>query len=275
MASKVLDALMVTLPMMQQFFGIDVQICLCDREKTIGVWYGKTFRMDIQVGEYFDKSKPGHGEMLAAMASGKESVSVLPEFVYGVPVRGIITPIKENGEVVGVISCAVSIKEQAEMERAAENLNDNLSNTYASSNEIAQGAKQLADEMDMVKIHSQSIHELVEATSVIVKSIQNNASRSNMLALNASIEAARSGERGKGFAVVAQEMGKLAKMSGDATSAISEKLQNIFSQLKEISDEISNTADIATAQAANVEEIAERLEAIERSAQMLAQAAKQ
>lgn len=275
MASKVLDALMVTLPMMQQFFGIDVQICLCDREKTIGVWYGKTFRMDIQVGEYFDKSKPGHGEMLAAMASGKESVSVLPEFVYGVPVRGIITPIKENGEVVGVISCAVSIKEQAEIERAAENLNDNLSNTYASSNEIAQGAKQLADEMDMVKIHSQSIHELVEATSVIVKSIQNNASRSNMLALNASIEAARSGERGKGFAVVAQEMGKLAKMSGDATSAISEKLQNIFSQLKEISDEISNTADIATAQAANVEEIAERLEAIERSAQMLAQAAKQ
>lgn len=275
MESKVLDALMVTLPMMQQFFGIDVQICLCDREKTIGVWYGKTFRMDIQVGEYFDRSKPGHSEMLDAIESGAGSVSILPEFVYGVPVRGIITPIKENGVVVGVISCAVSIQELAEIERAAEKLNDNLSNTYSSSNEIAQGAKQLADEMDMVKTHSQSIYELVEATSVIVKSIQNNASRSNILALNASIEAARSGEKGKGFAVVAQEMGKLAKMSGDATSAISEKLQNIFSQLKEISDEISNTADIATAQAANVEEIVERLEAIESSAQMLAKAAKQ
>lgn len=35
MESKVLDALMITLPMVREFLGVDAQICLCDKEKTI------------------------------------------------------------------------------------------------------------------------------------------------------------------------------------------------------------------------------------------------
>lgn len=52
--SKILDALLITLPLMQDFLGVDAQICLCDREKTIGVWSGKTFRLEIGVGDYFN-----------------------------------------------------------------------------------------------------------------------------------------------------------------------------------------------------------------------------
>lgn len=274
MESKILEALKMTLPMMQEIFGLDVQICLCDREKTIGVWYGKTFRMDISVGEYLDATQPSHGTMLGVIQSGEGIVSTLPPQVYGVPVTGIITPIKENGEVVGVISCAICISNQVQIETAAKNLNQNLSDTYASSNEISGSVMHLAEKMEMVKEHSVTIRHLVEETEDSLKNIQGNSNRSNILALNASIEAARAGDAGKGFAVVAGEMGKLAKMSGDATNEISRKLKEAFQQLDDIAEEIVTVADISTAQAANIEEISERLKEIESDADMLAKAAR-
>lgn len=270
--SKVLDALMTALPLVMDMLGMDAQICLCDREKTIGVWYAKTFRMDIKVGELFDRGKPGHDKMLEAIETGIGNSGLLPEFVYGVPVNGIVTPVREGQEVVGVVSCAVSVKDRKKIEEAANNLNDNLSSTYKSSSEIAEGAVRLADKMDMMKGYSVKIHELVQTTSDIVKDIRRNSARSNILALNASIEAARAGDKGRGFAVVAGEMGKLAKMSGNATGAISDKLGSIFNQLDDIFLQISDAAEISAMQAAHIEEVATKLQAIEADTGMLAAA---
>lgn len=272
--NKVLDALGIALPIMKDVFGLDVQICLCDKEKTLGVWYADTFRLDIKEGEEFDRKKPGHDKMLEAMETGIANSGPLPEFVYGVPVNGIITPVWEDGEVVGVISCAVSIKNQVEIEEAVNNLNINLSSTYESSSEIAEGAVQLADKMDKMKESSMNMRELVKVSADIIKNIQGNAARSNILALNASIEAARAGIQGKGFAVVAGEMGKLAKMSQEATRQINEKLQNVFVQLESITAQIGVAADISNTQAANVQEVTAKLEAIESDAKMLADEAK-
>ena len=58
-----------------------------------------------------------------------------------------------------------------------------------------------------------SIEADVKETSEVVSKIRANASKSKILALNASIEAARSGEAGKGFTVVAKEMGDMATAS--------------------------------------------------------------
>lgn len=272
--SRILDALTTTLPMMKEIFNLDVQICLCDREKTVGVWYGNTFKMDIKVGERFDRTKPGHDKMLEAMETGKGNHGPLPAFVYGVPVNGIISPVWEDGKVVGVISCAVSIEQQAEIEKAAVNLNENLTHTHTSSGEIAEVAVEIADRMDAIREHSIIIHELVQSTADIVKEIQNNSTRSNILALNASIEAARVGEKGRGFTVVASEMGKLAKMSGNSTNAIKNKMQNIFEQLDQIGTEIMAVANVSMTQAANVEEITSMLQEIGEDADKLAKAAK-
>ena len=57
-----------------------------------------------------------------------------------------------------------------------------------------------------------------------VKLIDGFSKRQNILALNASIEAARAGDAGKGFAVVAEEVQKLAKGMGEASSAITKAL---------------------------------------------------
>lgn len=273
MESKVLDALMVALPLAREFFGLDAQICLCDREKTIGVWYGKTFRMDIQVGERFDINKPGHDMMLKAMETGKPNGGILPEFVYGVPVNGIVSPVFDEGKVVGVVSCAVSIENQKEIELAAQDLNNNLEKINAGSAEIAENSVKLAEEMECINQNAIEIRGLVNRTTEIVGRIQENSRLSNILALNASIEAARAGEKGRGFAVVADKMGNLAKTSGTSATAINEEMNNIFSQLDNIASKIGTTVEVSTKQAKKAEMMFEQIQSIGEDANKLANVA--
>lgn len=58
--------------------------------------------------------------------------------------------------------------------------------------------------------------------------------QTKLLSFNASVEAARAGEQGKGFAVVAEEVGNLAKMSGDASKEISELIDKSTKTVEEI-----------------------------------------
>ncbi|MBR6148046.1 MAG: hypothetical protein IKQ44_06845 [Lachnospiraceae bacterium] len=265
MDSKIMEALDMVLPLVNQITGEDYQISLCDRETALKTWKAKGFSMPAAVpGNKLDRNNPALAAMMDAMEKNKPSVSIMPKEVLGIPVRGILTPVSEGGEVVGLVVCARSLEKELEVKDKIHTLDERLNDSLDSVDSIAVEAKKLADQLADISKVAKTVSEKVEEGLKMVSTIQNNASRSNILALNASIEAARNGEAGKGFAVVASEMGTLAQVSGNSAKEIMQSLKEITDEVEKVTKAVMEANVAATTQAETTQEVTDNINDITR-----------
>ena len=146
-----------------------------------------------------------------------------------------------------------------------------ISQQIARSTEIAGSA---VDQVEKTNVDVQRLNDAAKSIDDIVSLINDIAEQTNLLALNATIEAARAGEAGKGFAVVASEVKTLAEQTGNATQNISEHISGIqnatqtaVEAMGSIGSTIHEMSEIATAIAAAMEEQRAAAGEITRSAQ--------
>jgi len=101
------------------------------------------------------------------------------------------------------------------------------------AHETVGGMNRIKKAMEVVSIRVSDLGARSEEIGKIVATIDDIAAQTNLLALNAAIEAARAGEQGRGFAVVADEVRKLAERSSGATKEIAALVGGIQTRLRE------------------------------------------
>lgn len=104
-------------------------------------------------------------------------------------------------------------------------------------NNTINNMQQLGDNIISTSQVVERLGEDSQNIDIILDVIRNIAEQTNLLALNAAIEAARAGEQGRGFAVVADEVRSLAQRSSDAT----EQIQNVIKTIKDGAENASNS----------------------------------
>ena len=136
--------------------------------------------------------------------------------------------------------------------------------------ETITGMGRIKGQMDVVAGNIIKLSEQSQTIGQIIESVNDLANQSNLLAVNASIEAAKAGEEGKGFAVVAQEVRRLAEQSKDATTQVRAILGEIQ---KAISGAVMAAEQGAKAVEAGLDQSQTAGESIGRIAEDIARAA--
>lgn len=120
-----------------------------------------------------------------------------------------------------VAQAAEELERQAlESRKAADTTGQNLTSMIGNTRATGKSAAEVASQIKELSLYTQEIGEILG----VIRSI---ADQTNMLSLNAAIEASRAGVHGRGFAVVAEEVRKLADRSRMATRQIEEIVANI------------------------------------------------
>ncbi|GAB3487967.1 methyl-accepting chemotaxis protein [Marinomonas epiphytica] len=181
--------------------------------------------------QFLDQIQP----LLKQVVISSEHISKLAEQSAKISSETLQGASQQQGDVIQLASALT------ELSATAQNVADNTITSAQSTNNMRGNAAQGQEVLHLSNLSMAALSENVKYSGQVIDRVSQDsqeiqtvmdvireiAEQTNLLALNAAIEAARAGEQGRGFAVVADEVRSLAKRTQDSTSAIQEKIERL------------------------------------------------
>ncbi|WP_374964108.1 methyl-accepting chemotaxis protein [Lysinibacillus sp. RS5] len=252
---KILEALTMSLPYIHLAMKGESMIGLVDKESERIIAYlpGKRIDSGYKVGQ---KLHPDDA-ILHLPLKGKSTDEPVPEEYYGVVFNAFSFPVRENGQIVGALAFGIPIDHSLQMEKYILTMNEIIQNLQDKVHTIASHSEELAATSEEINKQTQFALEDAEKTNGITDLIKNISRQTNLLGLNASIEAARAGQHGAGFNIVAQEVRKLSTETTTATDNIESSLRSINYNLENLKQNMTQINGATNEQAQLVQDFSE------------------
>lgn len=217
-----LEHFIAVAPYLKDVYGKDMIVWISDTNDLIGYFPG--YSMDIGSDGVLGQDDP----MRAAMAK-RETVRC-EEMVgtLGIKLKDTNSPVyDDNNNVVGCIAIGVSLDQETKVINVARNINEAVENMDASIKEFEESAENIKNSEKILRDNINGVTELTKEIGKVLAFTKRITDQTNLLGLNASIEAARAGAHGAGFGVVADEICKLSVESMNVAKKIEELLFKI------------------------------------------------
>ncbi len=253
---EILQSVAKILHYLPLFFDDEVSVALTNRE----IFLVNLSPPSLPIkGGYGDKIPSGG--IATAIETGQVTVREIPEAVYGVPFRSYPVPLHdEDGSVVGVLAIGRSLARSSQMKQMSQNLSDFLTQSVKTVRELSEDVQRLAVTNEDIAQKSKKAMSDTQGTAEVVKVIQNISLQTNLLGINAAIEAANSGQAGRGFRVVAEEIQRFSRTSTDSAQKIEGVLNDMTNSVEYISRKILSSNELFKNQSGILQDISKSLD---------------
>ncbi|MGC5324182.1 methyl-accepting chemotaxis protein [Brevibacillus sp. SYSU BS000544] len=250
----------------------DACIVVADTEKVVAYLPGKKVDLKVKVGTPIEMFK---GTVAyKAFETGKVVQEERGPEQFGMAYISSGVPIRENGKVIGVICAVVSSEQIDTLRTSATELSATVEEMSATTQEVSSASADMAHRLQGLLSESENMINDIKEIHSVLAFVQDVASQSHMLGLNAAIEAARAGEHGRGFSVVANEIRKMAEQSKVSAKNIHDQLQHIQDAVIKINDTIQQVASYTQQHSASMQELHHAFDHIAQTADRLVTATK-
>lgn len=237
---------------LQQLYDEEVAVCVLDREKVL-TWYpGPNLDLKIKVGDPL----PRGGISAEVLDTGERVVRRVAKGVLGIPYVGIGYPLKERDLVVGCVVIDISVARYDTLTEAGQEILAAVEQISAAAENVSLSSEELAATVKNMDRETNRVLKDIEHTGKVKDQIQKISMSTNILGLNASIEAARADEFGRGFSVVADEVRKLSESTRVSTREIEFDLKTVQGSVLNLIEAVNQLETVTEAQAKATAELA-------------------